>query len=139
MQAFLLDARRVLAQSVKEEVAAAQSAAERWVMASCLTPTINALQHQREIRAQALSISPLHCLLCSCCRLESIKAQHELHNELKVMRCEKYVNEAMHEAILEAEQQVSIIATWRTYRYGCLGRACTGFVPMFCDKPISGP
>ena len=41
------------------------------------------------------------------CRLKSITAQHELHDQLKVMRCEKYVAEALHAADLEAEEQVS--------------------------------
>ena len=41
------------------------------------------------------------------CRLKSITAQRELHDQLKVMRCEKYVAEALHAADLEAEEQVS--------------------------------
>lgn len=38
-------------------------------------------------------------------------AQHELHDQLKVMRCERYVAEALHAADLEAEEQVSSPAT----------------------------
>ena len=34
-------------------------------------------------------------------------AQHELHDQLKVMRCERYVAEALRAADLEAEEQVS--------------------------------
>lgn len=41
------------------------------------------------------------------CRLKLITAQQELHDQLKVMRCEKYVAEALHAADLEAEEQAS--------------------------------
>lgn len=45
------------------------------------------------------------------CRLKSISAQHELHDQLKVMRCTKYVTNALHAADLEAKEQVSGIDT----------------------------
>lgn len=45
------------------------------------------------------------------CRLKIITAQHGLHDQLKVMRCERYVAEALHAADLEAEEQVSSLAT----------------------------
>lgn len=45
------------------------------------------------------------------CRLRSITAQHELHDQLQVMRCERYVAEALQAADLEAEEQVSTLNT----------------------------
>ncbi len=41
-----------------------------------------------------------------CCRLKCLSLQHELHNELKVLRCKKYVQEAMDAIEADAEQQV---------------------------------
>ncbi len=41
-----------------------------------------------------------------CCRLKCLSMQHELHNELKVLRCEKYVQDAMNAIEADAEQQV---------------------------------
>ncbi|DBA96523.1 hypothetical protein WJX77_003822 [Trebouxia sp. C0004] len=38
-------------------------------------------------------------------KLKCLSLQHELHNELKVLRCEKYVQEAMHAVEADAEQQ----------------------------------
>ena len=40
------------------------------------------------------------------CRLKCLSLQHELHNELKVLRCEKYVQEAMNATEADVEQQV---------------------------------
>ena len=44
------------------------------------------------------------------CRLKLVTAQQELHDQLMVMRCEKYVAEALHAADLEAEEQASSLA-----------------------------
>ena len=41
------------------------------------------------------------------CRLKLITAQHELHDQLKVLRSEKYVAEALSAADVEAEEQAS--------------------------------
>ncbi|KAL3132532.1 hypothetical protein ABBQ32_009074 [Trebouxia sp. C0010 RCD-2024] len=38
-------------------------------------------------------------------RLKLISTQHELHDQLKVMRCTKYVTDALHAADLEAKEQ----------------------------------
>ncbi|KAL0054343.1 hypothetical protein WJX82_007434 [Trebouxia sp. C0006] len=38
-------------------------------------------------------------------KLKCLSLQHELHNELKVLRCEKYVQEAMNAIEADAEQQ----------------------------------
>ncbi len=59
----------------------------------------------RVLRACTMFQAVLKCVVW-CCRLKCLSLQHELHNELKVLRCEKYVQEAMNAIEVDAEQQV---------------------------------
>ena len=42
-----------------------------------------------------------------CCRLKCLTVQTELHGELKVLRCERYVQEAMDALAADTLEQVS--------------------------------
>ena len=53
--------------------------------------------------AHLTDAKPVH----TTCRLECIQLQHDLHKELGVIRFDRYVDDALHSAELEAQQQVS--------------------------------
>lgn len=117
MQTFLADARKTLSQSVKQQAASAQTAADkcggyssyRWMLSFvlCLLLLRNAESALllRVLRACTIFQAVLSYVM-RYCRLKCLALQHELHNELKVLRCEKYVQEAMDAIEADAEQQV---------------------------------
>lgn len=77
-----------------------------------------------------------HLLQPDVCRLKSITAQHELHDQLKVMRCEKYVAEALHAADLEAEEQVSSPAPWAVVFTSSVQTACDHMLLSFKSSSV---
>ena len=114
MQAFLEDVRKTLSQSVKQQAASAQTAADKyggyssqtWMLPFALSLLLlcNA-EDKLLLRACTMFQAVLNCAVW-CCRLKCLSLQHELHNELKVLRCDKYVQEAMDAIEADAEQQV---------------------------------
>lgn len=106
----------MLSQSVQRQAASAQTAADKcggysshtWLpFALCLLLLCNA-ENKLLLRVlhACITFQAVQNCVMQCCRLKCLSLQHELHNELKVLRCEKYVQEAMSAIEADAEQQV---------------------------------
>ncbi len=102
----------MLSQSVQRQAASAQTAADKyggysshtWLpFALCLLLLCNA-ENKLLLRVlhACITFQAVQNCVMQCCRLKCLS----LHNELKVLRCEKYVQEAMNAIEADAEQQV---------------------------------